>query len=90
MRITEVKITPVISNYKLKAFASIVLDDCFAIKDLKVIQGLSGFFVAMPSKESKDGSYRDVAHPINKGARALIESAVLTEYKKVAAERAAI
>jgi stage V sporulation protein G len=82
MRITEVKVYPVGENEKLKAYATIVFDDAFVVRDLKVIQGHGGLFVAMPSKKGRDGSYRDVAHPLNMETRTLIEEAVLGEFHR--------
>jgi len=81
MDITEVQVFPVSKEEeRLKAFATITFDDCFIVRDLKVINGNEGLFVAMPSKKRKDGSYRDVAHPLNNGTRENIESAVLKAY----------
>lgn len=82
MQITEVKVYPVFDNEKLKGYATIIFDDCFVVRDLKVIQGTSGMFVAMPSKKTKDGSYRDTAHPLNNETRDMIEMAVLGEYER--------
>ena len=82
MQITEVKVYPVAENEKLKAYATIVFDDAFVVRDLKVIQGHAGLFVAMPSKKGRDGSYRDVAHPLNMETRSLIEEAVLGEFRR--------
>jgi len=65
---------------KLKAFASIILNSCFIVKDLKVIEGNNGRFVAMPSRRGKDGVFRDVAHPLNQETRDFIERAVLKAY----------
>lgn len=79
MEITEVKVFPV-NEDKLKAYITIVLDQCFVIRDLKVIAGNAGLFVAMPSKKRKDGSYRDIAHPLNKQTRTLLETKVLEAY----------
>jgi stage V sporulation protein G len=84
MQITEVKVYPVFDNEKLKGYATIIFDDCFVVRDLKVIQGTSGMFVAMPSKKTKDGSYRDTAHPLNNETREMIEQAVLGEYGREA------
>ena len=81
MEVTEVKIFPV-NEDRLKAYASITFDNCFIIRDLKVIKGNNGLFVAMPSKKRKDGSYRDTAHPLNNETRQMIESKVLEEYNK--------
>jgi len=79
MEITEVKVFPV-NEDKLKAYITIVLDGCFVIRDLKVIAGNAGLFVAMPSKKRKDGTYRDIAHPLNKHTRTLVEKTVLEAY----------
>jgi len=81
MEVTEVKIYPVQED-RLKAYAAITFDNCFIIRDLKVINGNNGLFVAMPSKKRKDGSYRDTAHPLNNETRQMIESKVLEEYNK--------
>lgn len=79
MEVTEVKIFPVQEN-RLKAYVSITFDDCFVVRDLKVINGSNGLFVAMPSKKRKDGTYRDTAHPLNNATREMIESTVLAKY----------
>jgi len=82
MDVTEVKVFPVSKDdERLKAFATITFDDCFIVRDLKVIDGNEGLFVAMPSKKRKDGQYKDIAHPLNNNMREVIESAVLNEYK---------
>ena len=80
MNITEVRVFPV-NEEKLKAYATITFDDCFVVRDLKVINGNSGLFVAMPSKKRRDGSFKDVAHPLNNEFRAVIENAVLDAYE---------
>ena len=79
MEITEVRVFPVDED-KLKAYASIVLDRCFIINDLKIIQGKKGLFISMPSRRRKRGGYRDVAHPLNNETRAMVEERVLAEY----------
>lgn len=84
MQITEVKVFPVRKfDEKIKAFATIAIDDCFLIRDLKVINGNSGLFIAMPSRKKPDGTYADVAHPLNSETRAMIEDVVIGEYKRV-------
>ncbi|MBA4418854.1 MAG: septation protein SpoVG [Syntrophus sp. (in: bacteria)] len=83
MEITDVKIFPV-NEKKVKAYVSIVLDDCFIVRDLKVILGDSKLFVAMPSKKMKDGSYRDTVHPLDNTTRQNIEKSVLIAYGKAA------
>lgn len=83
MDVTEVKVFPVSKDdERLKAFATITFDDCFIVRDLKIIDGNDGLFVAMPSKKRKDGQYKDIAHPLNNNMREVIESAVLNEYKE--------
>jgi len=81
MDITDVKIFPV-NEKKVKAYASIIFDDCFIVRDLKVIHGENKLFVAMPSKKMRDGSYRDTVHPLNNETRQRIESSVLEAYEK--------
>ena len=81
MEVTEVKIFPVQED-RLKAYVAITFDRCFVVRDLKVINGNNGLFVAMPSKKRKDGTYRDTAHPLNNETRQMIESVVLAEYYK--------
>jgi stage V sporulation protein G len=81
MRITEVRVS-LREDAKLKAFASITLDDSFVIRGLKIIEGKTGTFVAMPSRRRKDGEYQDIAHPINNDARAEMERIILEEYRK--------
>lgn len=80
MNVTEVKVFPV-SEERLKAYVSITLDDCFVVRDLKIIQGPGGLFVAMPSKKRKDGQFRDIAHPLNQETRAMIEDKVFEAYE---------
>jgi stage V sporulation protein G len=86
MEITEVKVFPV-SEEKLKAFVSIVLDCCFMVNDIKVIRGKDGLFISMPSRKKKNGEFKDVAHPLNNETRRKIEVHVLEEYERVLRER---
>ena len=81
MEVTEVRIFPM-QEERLKAYATITFDRCFVVRDLKVINGKNGLFVAMPSKKRKDGTYRDTAHPLDNQTRQMIESKVLAEYQK--------
>jgi stage V sporulation protein G len=81
MEVTGVKIFTV-SEKRVKTYAAIVFDDCFIVRDLKVIHGDSKLFVAMPSKKMKDGSYRDTVHPLNNTTRQKIEVSVLDAYEK--------
>ena len=81
MNITEVKVHPV-DQEKLKAYVSIVLDDCFLVSDIKIISGPSGLFVSMPSKRKKTGEFKDVAHPLNRETRQWMEERILGEYDR--------
>ncbi len=79
MRITRIAIRSV-EMKKVKALASITIDDVFVIHDLRVVQGDRGFFVAMPSRKLPNGTHRDIAHPINSETRELIQTRVLEEF----------
>ncbi|NIS60612.1 MAG: septation regulator SpoVG [Proteobacteria bacterium] len=81
MEVTEVRVFPV-DEEKLRAYVTITIDNCFVVRDLKVIKGNNGLFVAMPSKKRKDGTFRDTAHPLNNETREMIESRVLAEYER--------
>jgi stage V sporulation protein G len=81
MEITEVRVFPVHED-KLKAYVTITLDGCFVVRDLKVIHGNTGLFVAMPAKRRKDGSFKDIAHPLNTETRERMEKVILAEYQK--------
>lgn len=86
MLITEVKVLPVDGADKLKAFVTIKIDDSLIIRDMKIIGGTSGLFVAMPAKRMKDGTYWDLVHPLDKATREMLEEKVLEEYKRVCKE----
>src|SRR3954466_7585747 len=81
MKITEVKIYPV-NEERLKAYVTITIDECFVVRDLKIIRGNEGLFVAMPSKKRKDGQFKDIAHPLNQETRTLLETAIFDAYEK--------
>ncbi|MCK4546079.1 MAG: septation regulator SpoVG [Candidatus Eisenbacteria sp.] len=81
MDITEVRLS-LKDDERLKAFACITLDGCFVVRGLKVINGPNGMFVAMPSRKKPDGTYQDIAHPINNETRRMVEGCVLAEYRK--------
>jgi stage V sporulation protein G len=90
MQISEIKVYPV-QEEKLKGYVTMTLDNCFVIRDIKIIEGRSGLFVSMPSKKGKDGTYKDVAHPINQETRSMMEERILEEYRKsVAADPGAV
>ena len=83
LEITDCRVRPCSKeDEKLKAFATITLNHCFVVTDLKVILGNKGLFVAMPSRRRKDGKFRDIAHPLNRETRAMIETRVLELYHR--------
>jgi stage V sporulation protein G len=82
MEITEVRVFPVANEERLKAYATITIDSAFLIRDLRVINGNTGLFVAMPSRKMKDGTFKDIAHPLNSETRQMIEKRVLAEYER--------
>ena len=86
MKITEIKIFPVASAGRLKAYATIVFENSFIVRDLKIIEGHKGLFVSMPSRKKKDGTFRDIVHPLNSEMRQMIESSIIAEYNKVITE----
>lgn len=81
MEITDVRVFPVEED-KLKAYVTITLDHCFVVRDLKVISGSTGLFIAMPAKRRKDGTYKDIAHPLNADTRVRMERQILSEYER--------
>ena len=87
MNITDVRLRKIIDSGKLKAVASITIDDVFVVHDIKVIEGDKGLFIAMPSKKSTDGEYRDIAHPISSETRASLQKLILDEYLKEEGEQ---
>jgi stage V sporulation protein G len=89
MEITEVRVFPV-QEERLKAYVTITLDNCFVVRDLKVISGNTGLFVAMPAKRRKDGTFKDIAHPLNSETRDRMEKTILAEYEKEMARGAPV
>ena len=88
MEITDIRVFPV-DEEKLKAYVTIVFDRCFMVSDIKVINGQNGLFISMPSKRRKNGTFRDVAHPLNSETRRMIEEKVLATYEEILASGAA-
>ena len=82
------RVRKVAKDGKMKAVVSITLDDEFVVHDIKVIEGEKGLFIAMPSRKASDGEYRDIAHPINSESRERIQTIILEQYEKAAAESA--
>ncbi len=89
MQVTDVRVRKIAKEGKMKAVVSITVDNEFVIHDIKVIEGEKGLFVAMPSKKSADGEYRDIAHPITVDTRTRIEQAILQQYERTLAEETA-
>ena len=81
--ITNVKITKVEGNMRVKGIASITIEDSFVVHDIKIIETQSGLYVAMPSRRTPSGEFKDIAHPINAEARELMQKAILNEYEKI-------
>ena len=88
MEITDIRIKKVASEGKMKAVASVTFDNAFAVHDVKVIEGPEKLFVAMPSRRTPDGEYRDIAHPINSDMRNMLESKVIAAYDAIEDEPA--
>ena len=89
MQITDVHLRKVNSENRMKAVASVTFDNEFVVHDIKVIEGERGLFIAMPSKKSSDGEYRDIAHPINSDTRKVLQDTILEAYDKAALEEPA-
>jgi len=81
MEITEVRIH-LRSEEKLKAYAAVTFDKCFVVRDMKVINGNTGMFVAMPSRKKPDGTFKDIAHPLDNDTRQKLESKILSAYQE--------
>lgn len=90
MRITDVRIRKIGKEGKLKAIASITLDDEFVVHDIKVIEGDKGMFIAMPSKKGTDGEFKDIAHPIHSATRENMQRIILEKYRDMPEDAAAI
>jgi stage V sporulation protein G len=86
MTITDVRIRKIASEGKMKAIVSVTFDNEFVVHDIKVIEGQNGLFIAMPSRKTPDGEFKDIAHPINTSARGRIQSAILEAYEKAKVE----
>ena len=85
MNITDVKVVKREAN-QLRGFATIIIDDAFVVKNIKIIQGKNGLFIAMPSYKLKNGEYKDVAHPLNTETRMQLEELILAKYNETSDE----
>jgi stage V sporulation protein G len=90
IEITEVKVYPAKDSGKLKAYATIVFENCFIVRDLKIIEGDKGYFVSMPSRRRKDGTFRDIVHPLDSETRQMVEDEIIKEYHKLLETEATI
>lgn len=86
MQITDIRVRVVSKESKMKAVVSVTFDDAFVVHDIKVIESDKGLFIAMPSKKTPDGEYRDVAHPIHGEMRSMLQDAILDSYQKALLE----
>ncbi len=86
MQVTDVRVRKIAKEGRMKAVVSITLDEEFVVHDIKVIEGDKGLFIAMPSKRTADGEYKDIAHPINSSTRDAIQKVILESYEKALLE----
>ncbi len=82
MQITDVKVRKINAEGRMKAVVSVTFDDCFVVHDIKVIEGQEKLFIAMPSRKTPDGEFKDIAHPINAEMRELLQNTVLEKYEE--------
>ena len=90
MTITDVRVRKIASDGKMKAIVSVTFDNEFVVHDIKVIEGQNGLFIAMPSRKTPDGEFKDIAHPINTETRERIQGAILEAYEKAVSEESLI
>lgn len=86
MKITDVRVRKINTEGKMKAIVSVTFDDQFVVHDIKVIEGQNGLFIAMPSRKTPDGEYKDIAHPINAETREMIQTSILEKYNAMPEE----
>ena len=90
MQITDVRIRKITAEGKMKAIVSVTFDNEFVVHDIKVIEGQNGLFIAMPSRKTPDGEFKDIAHPINTETRERIQTSILAAYEKAMLEESAV
>ena len=86
MTITDIRVRRVNSEGRMKAVASVTFDDAFVVHDIKIIEGTDKLFIAMPSRKTPDGEYKDIAHPINTEMREALSDSILAKYEEVLSE----
>ena len=82
MQITDIKVRKINAEGRMKAVVSVTFDDCFVVHDIKVIEGQEKLFIAMPSRKTPDGEFKDIAHPINVDTRELLQNMILEKYEE--------
>jgi stage V sporulation protein G len=80
MEVTDIRVRRMADDGKVKAYVTITFDDCFVVHNIKIIEGQTGSFIAMPSRKTKIGEYKDVAHPINPEFRAKLQELIMEKY----------
>jgi stage V sporulation protein G len=83
MELTDIRVRRIAGDGKMKAVASVTFDEMFVVHDIKVIEGQQGLFIAMPSRKTPAGDFRDIAHPIKQGMRDLLQSSILNKYEEL-------
>ncbi|ADL43410.1 SpoVG family protein [Caldicellulosiruptor obsidiansis OB47] len=83
MQVTDVRIRKITNEGKMKAIVSVTFDNCFVVHDIKIIEGQNGLFIAMPSRKTPEGEFKDIAHPINQETRDMVQKAVIEKYEAV-------
>ncbi len=86
MNVTDVRVRKVTNEGRMRAVVSVTFDNEFVVHDIKVIEGSNGLFIAMPSRKTPEGEYKDIAHPINTETRAKIQEAILSEFEKATSQ----
>jgi len=86
MEITDIRVRQVPADGRMKAIISVTFDDAIVIHDIKIIEGMGKLFIAMPSRRTPDGEFKDIAHPINAEVRAYLEAAIFEKYREVLAD----
>ncbi|ACM61467.1 stage V sporulation protein G [Caldicellulosiruptor bescii] len=83
MQVTDVRIRKITNEGRMKAIVSVTFDNCFVVHDIKIIEGQNGLFIAMPSRKTPEGEFKDIAHPINQETRDMVQKAVIEKYEAV-------
>ena len=86
MQITDIKVRKINAEGRMKAVVSVTFDDCFVVHDIKVIEGQEKLFIAMPSRKTPDGEFKDIAHPINADMREMLQKEILEKYEESLSE----